>query len=44
MIAALENAGGKPKVIYLPDMDHACWPGGYEESETPRWMFSQRRK
>ena len=44
MIAALESAGGKPKVTYMPGMDHVCWPGVYENPETLRWMFAQRRK
>jgi predicted peptidase len=44
MIAALERAGGKPKVTYYPGLGHVCWHDVYKDPETLRWMFAQRRK
>jgi len=44
MIAALEQAGGKPKATYYPGVGHNSWTRAYDDPETIRWLFGQRRK
>jgi predicted peptidase len=44
MIAALEKAGGKPKVTYYPDVLHDSWTQTYDNVEVIRWLFEQRQK
>ncbi len=43
MIAALEKAGGKPKVTIYPGVDHVCWVQVYDDPELYRWIFAQRK-
>jgi predicted peptidase len=43
MIAALEKAGGKPKVTIYPGVDHVCWIETYDDPELYRWIFAQRK-
>jgi predicted peptidase len=43
MIAALEKAGGKPKVTIYPGVDHVCWIQAYDDPELYRWLFAQRK-
>lgn len=44
MIAALEKAGGKPKVTIYPGVQHDSWTMTYNNPEAIRWMFSQKQK
>ena len=44
MIAAMEQAGGKPKATYYPEVGHNSWTRAYEDPEVIRWLFAQRRK
>jgi predicted peptidase len=43
MIAALEKAGGKPKLTIYPGVDHVCWTETYADLELYRWLFAQRK-
>ena len=43
MVAALEKAGGKPKVTYYPETGHNSWTRTYQNPEVIRWMLSQTR-
>lgn len=44
MIAALEQAGGKPKVTYYPGVLHDSWTQTYTDPAVLTWLFAQRRK
>lgn len=44
MVAALEKAGGKPKVTYYPGVEHESWIPAYKDPELYRWLFEQRAK
>jgi len=44
MIAAMEEAGGKPKATYYPGVGHISWTRAYDDPEVIRWFFAQRRK
>lgn len=44
MIAALEKAGGKPKVTYYPGVQHDSWTQTYADPAVIRWIFEQHRK
>lgn len=44
MIAAIEQAGGKPKATYYPGVGHDSWTRAYDDPATIRWLFQQRRK
>lgn len=44
MIAALEKAGGKPKVTIYPGVDHVCWTQTYDDPELYRWIFARRKR
>lgn len=44
MVAALEKAGGKPKVTYYPEVEHDSWTQTYEDPEVFRWLFEQKKK
>jgi predicted peptidase len=41
MIAALENAGGRPKATYYPGVGHDSWTRTYADAEVLRWMLEQ---
>ncbi|MEY3895244.1 MAG: hypothetical protein RLZZ214_763 [Verrucomicrobiota bacterium] len=43
MIAALEKAGGKPKMTIYPGVDHFSWEQTYDNPELIRWIFAQRK-
>lgn len=43
MIAAIEAAGGSPKVTYYPDVGHVCWQEAYTGRELYDWLLRQRR-
>ena len=44
MIAAMTQAGGKPKATYYPGVGHNSWTRAYDDPEVIRWLFGQRRK
>jgi predicted peptidase len=44
MIAALEQAGGKPKATYYPNVQHDSWTQTYADPAVIKWLFEQRRK
>lgn len=44
MVAALEKAGGKPKMTIYPGVRHDSWTITYENPESIRWLFSHRKK
>lgn len=44
MIAALEQAGGKPKSTFYPEVGHDAWTQTYHNPEVIRWLFGKRRK
>ncbi len=43
MVAALEKAGGKPKVTYYPGVEHNSWTQTYDNPEVIRWLLDQHR-
>lgn len=43
MIAAMEQAGGKPKTTYYPEVGHNSWTRTYNNPEVIRWMLEQGR-
>ncbi|MCU0782029.1 MAG: prolyl oligopeptidase family serine peptidase [Akkermansiaceae bacterium] len=43
MIAALEQAGGKPKATYYPGVAHDSWTATYDNTEVLKWLFAQRK-
>ncbi|MEN6526514.1 MAG: prolyl oligopeptidase family serine peptidase [Candidatus Polarisedimenticolia bacterium] len=44
MAAALEAAGGKPRVSILPGVNHGAWDPAYRDGALRDWLFAQRRK
>ncbi|RYD29767.1 MAG: phospholipase, partial [Verrucomicrobiaceae bacterium] len=44
MVAALEKAGGKPKVTYYPGVEHDSWTQTYSNPDVIRWLLDQRGK
>lgn len=44
MVAALEKAGGKPKVTYYPGVEHESWIPAYKDPELYKWLFAQSAK
>ena len=44
MIAALREAGARPKLTEYPGVKHDSWVDAYPEPELSQWMFQQRRK
>ena len=44
MVAALEKAGGTPKMTIYPGVKHDSWTKTYDNPETIRWLFSQKQK
>ncbi len=43
MIAALKEAGGKPKVTLYEGVNHNSWSQTYANKEMFEWMFAQKR-
>lgn len=43
MIAALEKAGGKPKVTYFPGVAHDSWTKTYDNPEVIHWFLTQHQ-
>jgi len=43
MIAALKEAGAKPRYTEYPDCGHNCWDRAAAEPELLPWLFGQRR-
>ena len=43
MIAALEKAGGKPKLTIYPDEDHASWVPAYNDPALWTWLVAQKK-
>ncbi len=43
MIAALKEAGAKPRYTEYPDCGHNCWDRAVAEPELLPWLFAQRR-
>jgi predicted peptidase len=43
MIAAIEAAGGKPKVTYFEDGKHAIWDQAWQTPGLIEWLFAQSR-
>jgi len=43
MIAALEQAGGKPKYTEYPGVGHNSWSQTYANPEVLAWLFAQKR-
>jgi predicted peptidase len=44
MIAALKEAGGKPKFTEYPGVGHNCWDKGYATKELFEWLLMQKLK
>ena len=44
MIAALREAGARPKHTEYPGVKHDSWVDTYPEPELSQWMFQQRRE
>ena len=44
MITAMEQAGGKPKATFYPEVNHDSWTRTYNDPEVIRWMLSKRQK
>lgn len=43
MVAALEQAGGKPKYTEYPGVKHDSWTATYADEKVLRWLFDQRK-
>jgi len=43
MVAALKEAGGRPKYTEYPGVKHNSWVNAYLDPELARWLFEQRR-
>lgn len=44
MIAALEKAGGKPKLTIYPGVQHDSWTQTYADPKPLEWLLSQRKQ
>ena len=44
MIAALREAGARPRYTEYPDVKHDSWVDAYPDPELSQWMFRQRRE
>jgi len=44
MIAAVKEAGGRPKYTEFPDVKHDCWLDAYPDPQLHQWLFNQRRR
>ncbi len=43
MIAAIREAGGRPRYTEYPEKDHDSWVAAYKDSGLYRWLFAQMR-
>jgi predicted peptidase len=43
MVAAIEKAGGKPKLTLYPEAAHDSWTETYNNPDFYTWLLSQRR-
>ncbi|MBS0203320.1 MAG: prolyl oligopeptidase family serine peptidase [Planctomycetes bacterium] len=43
MIAAIEQAGGRPKYTEYPGVGHDSWSRAYADPEFMAWLFAQKR-
>ena len=43
MVAAIENAGEKPKYTEYKGVGHNAWSQTYSNDDVMKWMFSQKR-
>ncbi|MEC9092261.1 MAG: prolyl oligopeptidase family serine peptidase [Planctomycetota bacterium] len=43
MVAALQKAGGKPKLTLLKGVGHNSWTSTYSDPATFRWLFQQSK-
>jgi predicted peptidase len=44
MVAALKDAGGKPKYDEYPGVGHNSWDKAYANKELFDWLFMQQKK
>ncbi|PHR87152.1 MAG: phospholipase [Blastopirellula sp.] len=44
MVAAMKEAGGKPKYTEYPGVNHSSWTQTYAKDELWDWLFQQSRK
>ena len=44
MIAALKEAGGRPKYTEYPEVKHNSWVSAYPDPRLHAWLFEQRRR
>jgi len=42
MVAALKEAGGKPKYTEYPNVGHGSWAPAYKDDELYAWLFAQK--
>jgi len=42
MVAAIQKAGGRPKITIYPHACHDCWTKTYENPELYTWMLNKR--
>lgn len=43
IVAALQAAGGHPRLTIYPDADHDAWTATYSNAELYTWLFAQTR-
>lgn len=43
LVAAVEKAGGKPRMTLFPGVDHNSWDKAYREMDLAAWFLSHRR-
>ncbi len=43
LVAAVEAAGGKPKMTLFPGIDHNSWDKAYREMDLAAWFLTHRR-
>lgn len=44
IVAALQAAGGQPRLTIYPDADHDAWTATYNNPELYTWLFSHMRR
>lgn len=44
LVAAVEKAGGKPKMTIFPGVDHNSWDKAYREMDLAAWFLSHSRR
>ncbi len=43
LVAAMQAAGGTPRLTIYPGVNHNSWDNAYAEPELAAWLFAQRR-